>query len=159
MSWYLAGTLVRPGTLAGVASFPEVAGAASSPESSGWLNSHSTARSAFPDYSCRNIITKKSLKTKKSSRTVSRRAFRAWALVKPMSASIAICSGLGSGPLLGPVGDETSIGSSISTWTQLKICIVRWPVTYRDLPYVRITIPWPLQDLDFLLLTMLFDNE
>ena len=36
--------------------------------------------------------------------------------MKPMSESIAICSGLGSGPLLvGPVADATWIGLSIST--------------------------------------------
>lgn len=93
-SLYRAGKRDEPGG-AFLVSDDEVAGGLSSPVSSGWLKSHSTARSTFPSYNTVRIR----VKTNQNKLTVSLNAFFACAFVKPMSASIATCSAGGSGAL------------------------------------------------------------
>jgi hypothetical protein len=92
-SLYRAGKRDEPGGAFLVSD--EVAGALSKPVSSGWLNSHSTARSTFPSY---NLIRMRT-RTNQKQLTVSLNAFFACAFVKPISASIATCSAGGSGAL------------------------------------------------------------
>lgn len=93
-SLYRAGKRDEPGG-AFLVSDDAVAGELSSPLSSGWLNSHSTARSTFPSY---NLIRVKA-RTNQKQLTVSLNAFFACEFVKPISASIATCSAGGSGAL------------------------------------------------------------
>jgi len=86
---YRAGRRDEPG---GAFSEDEVAGAVSSPLSSGWLNSHSTARSISP--LCNSFNSGQH--NLKNELTVSLNAFFACAFVKPISASSSTCSAGGS---------------------------------------------------------------